>query len=244
MITQIAALALASAGNLPAAPDQPSTGTRVPQPEVPITEPLQQDAASQVRERFATCVYQRRPAQVDALLAASDTNNVDYEAAGIGRRRLNWALAMDYCLGRATSVTDSDLKMILSFPSLRAMMLEHSYRAHNPSGPAWVRSPTVQPVRRFVSTGDDLLRAQASGSFADCVVASVPREADALIRTPVNSKAEQAALRPLIPHLAPCIGNGVQVSLQAAQLRALLADGLWTAWRASTTGPLAPAGGK
>jgi hypothetical protein len=125
----------------------------------------------------------------------------------------------------------------MNFPALRAMMLERSYLAHNPTVPAWLGKAASPPIRRFVSSGPDLPRAQVAAAFADCVVTAAPREADALIRTLPDSEAEKAAIRPLVPHLAPCITEGMQVSLQPAQLRSLVADGLWAAWRASTGQP-------
>lgn len=223
----------------------------VAQTEVPLgsrivrpieTTPLEKDDSIRVRDRFAACVYKNRPERVDALLASSDILNVDYEAVGLSVRRIGSALSMESCLSKATSVTNTDLVLKTNFPSLREMLLEQSYRAHNPTGPDWLGRGASPPERRFVSKDDALVRAQAVAVFADCVVAAAPREADALIRTPVDSPAEKAALSPLVSHLAPCIPEGMEVKLDPARLRALVADGLWASWRSSDRAA-APAAG-
>jgi hypothetical protein len=198
---------------------------------------VEKDDAAAIRQTFATCIYKQRQAAVERLLATSDTLNVDFNAAGIRPRQLSSALDMDKCLGRAESETGDDLTMTVKFASLRAMLIEQSYRNHNPAGANWVRNPAVVPARRFVSEGDDLVNAQGIASFADCVVVRAPREADALIRTPAGTPAETAAVTPLVPHLGPCIPQGVQIVMNAGQLRAVLADGLWAAWRAATSAP-------
>lgn len=240
IVTQLAALAMAAAvGNLPAAQDPPIWHEGQQSVE---GKDVEQAAAAEVRQRFAACVYDRRRKVVDRILATSDTLNVDYEAAGIRRERLSASLGLDKCLDQATSVTDTDLRMSVHFPFLRAMLLEQSYRAHNPAGPAWIRSPAVAPVRRFVSSGDELAKAQAVATFVDCVVGRAPREADALLRTPGSSAAERAAIGRLVPHLGPCIIEGQEVQLNPAQLRAMIADGLWAAWRASASQPASAAG--
>jgi hypothetical protein len=168
---------------------------------------------------------------VDALLDSSDMLAVDYKSAGIDPRRVREALSLSECLGRATWVTDTDLRMTLQFPALRTMLLEESYRAHNPAGPAWVPAAPSPVRRRFVSTDAALDRAQAIATLSDCIVEAAPREADALVRTQIGSAAQTAGMKPLIPHLSSCVPAGLEVTLDPVQLRAIVADGLWTAWR-------------
>jgi hypothetical protein len=210
-------------------------GSRVPRPVE--TRPIEKDTAEIIRQRFLACVYAQKPKQVDTLLAASDMLQANWKAAGIESRRLSTALAMDRCLGRASSVTDSDLVLKMDFPSMRAMLAEQSYRARHPSGPNWIRKPMPVPVRQFMSEGEALSRARSASQFADCVVAAAPREADALVRTLAGTAAERAAVLPLVPYLGPCVLQGMEVSFSPGQLRALLADGLWVASRPTTGEP-------
>lgn len=223
-------LTLGSTG-IAAAQTRVPTGSRIP--ETIVTEELDRSEARRVQEIFAACVYERRPERVEALLAASDMYAVDYKAAGIAPTRISAALAMEPCLSRATEVTDSELLLKLNFPSLRAMLLEQSYRARNKAGPAWLSGTIAAPARRFVAVGEKLGQAQAIAAFADCLVAAAQREADALLRTSVGSAAEKAALKPLLPHLGPCVTAGAEVKLDLTRIRALVADGLWTASRSA-----------
>jgi len=63
--------------------------------------------------------------------------------------------------------------------------------------------------------------------FGDCVVAKEPQAALDLVRSPVGSKEENAAIAALSPSLGGCITAGQNVRLKRDNLRLLLAEPLY-----------------
>jgi hypothetical protein len=194
-----------------------------------------------IRDKFASCIYARRTRQADALLAASDTMTISYDRLGLSAKNIQSELAMGQCLSSATSVTGSSLAMKMGMSTVRAMLLEQAYRRGNTSPPAWLSTIKAEPPRAFVSSGDDLAAARASAAFADCLVSAAPLQSDAMLRTPSGSAEEKAALKALVPFLGPCVPTGQTLKLNLATVRAYVADGLWTAWRAAGAAPRATA---
>ena len=62
--------------------------------------------------------------------------------------------------------------------------------------------------------------------FANCVVATAPDNADALMRTAIRSTGERAEFRRLVPVLGPCLPKGLKMELDVAWLRGVVAEGL------------------
>ena len=62
--------------------------------------------------------------------------------------------------------------------------------------------------------------------FSRCVAATAPMQVDALLRTDVETKAEQAAIRSVVPFLGACMFEGQDLKLDAESLRSMLAYAL------------------
>lgn len=63
--------------------------------------------------------------------------------------------------------------------------------------------------------------------FGDCMAAAEPMKVDALIRTDMESRAENAAIGALQPAMGPCLWNGQTIAFSRESLRAALADALY-----------------
>jgi hypothetical protein len=224
----LAAILLISAASAPAFGHQSTvpTGSNISRPV--DTTPAEKGRALQIRQKFVRCIYQRRRKEVDALLAASDTLAVDLKGAGLSS--LISGLRLETCLSSATNITDTSLILKAKFSGLRSMLLEESYRTHNPTPPAWLAAMPARPLRTFVSKDEALPVAIGSAAFADCLVAAAPVQSDTFIRTASGSAAEKDALKPLIPFLGPCVPQGQTIKFDIPAVRAYVADGLWTAW--------------
>ena len=62
--------------------------------------------------------------------------------------------------------------------------------------------------------------------FSRCVAATAPMQVDALLRSDVESEAEQAGIKGVIPYLGPCMFEGQNLQLDPESLRSMLAFAL------------------
>ena len=195
-------------------------------------ETIEQQKAARVRSSFMECAYKKSPARVDALLAASDSMAWDEKKLGISPRRFNRAFGLEACLGRAGDEVETAPAIMLKmqFESFRSMMAEASYLAHNSLTAAWLDKMPSPVTRPAVAQGEDARLAIGKAMFADCLVAAVPRAADALLRTPAHSTSEKAAVKALVPFLGNCVPVGQTLSFSAENIRGFVADGLWAGW--------------
>ena len=90
-----------------------------------------------------------------------------------------------------------------------------------PLAPAWVGGD--------LSEADRILLFQHE--FANCVVAAAPADAAAMLRTGPRSPEERRVVARISPALGPCLQTGKTFQLDAAILRALLAEALYRSAR-------------
>jgi hypothetical protein len=85
--------------------------------------------------------------------------------------------------------------------------------------------PLPQAWTKGKLTADE--RSEVLGAdLADCVVAAVPADADALLRTDLRSRPEREAFARLVPLIGPCLPKGLKMELDVAWLRAVVAESL------------------
>ena len=190
---------------------------------------------------LARCAYKWAPAGVEKFLDNSDDFAVDNAATGVKPRNLWPAYHIQVCGDRALEEREDKVAYVgIGEREFRAMMLEPSYLALNPSPPAWLSAWPGAPKRKYVSTGQALALSQLSGQFADCIVAGAPRLADNLLRTVKYSLEESKAIRALVPYLGPCIVAGQKAELTPVSIRNFVADGMRTASRSFQRGDMGP----
>lgn len=242
-LTAIAACALAIAPANAQMPKDKSTGSR-------LAKPIDDDQMRRSeKEKFIAdlvrCAYEWGPNSVEKFLDNSDEFAVDNAATGVKPQHLWPAYHIKVCGDRAMETREDEVVYsYIGEREFRAMMLEPSYLAHNPTPPAWLTTWPGAPKRKYVSTGQALALAKMSGEFSDCVVAGAPRLADNLLRTVKYSPEEGTAVRALVPYIGPCIVAGQKAELTPVGIRKLVADGMWTASRAFARNDfVAPAAG-
>ena len=220
-------------------PKDTTTGSRLAKP-IDDTQMRRREQEKFVAD-LARCAYEWAPASVEKFLENSDEFAVDNAATGVKPKNLWPAYHIQACGERALDGReDNNVYAGIGEREFRAMMLEPSYLTHNPAPPAWLTTWPGAPKRKYVSTGQALAYAKLSGEFADCVVTGSPRLADQLLRTAKYSPEEGKAIRALVPHIGPCIVAGQKAELSPVGVRKLVADGMWTAWRAFARGDLVP----
>lgn len=207
------------------------TGSRI------YTQPKKQTdpkVIGRYTKRVATCTYTRLGDEnVSEYLRASDPISTDLNGTGLDWNRLEQA--MEFCMGYHTDEYNSDVRlnrvgMTLTRNRMRALMMEEAYLANNQTPISVSEGASELTSRTYVSTGEELSRAQGLGNYADCVVHRDAAGADALLRTAPASEEEKAAARALAPVLGGCLIDGQTIEFTPASIRALAADGLWARW--------------
>ncbi len=225
-------LAIALSRAVPPAPvllePQMPTGTRLKvDPQT-----LDREQAAITAKGFAQCVYARKSAKVDRFLAASDPVTAEAETMRKAGETIGDALSMEDCLGKQ-GFGVFNISARFGSTTLRALLVEEAYlsRHHNFPG----ATATAATGRQYFGTGLALERAQSLGALADCVVARDAVHADALVRTTPGGQAQRAAATLVAPAFGQCITAGQSIALTPANMRVIVADGLWQRYVAAPT---------
>lgn len=178
------------------------------------------------RKNFGRCIYARIPDRVDKLLENSDPEGIEYYGAGESQDRFWQLIGRDNFCGGLNSAASDHRQLTISNTAFRSMMLEEAYLARFKQAPALAADATEIADRRYMTEGS--APARSLGQFADCLAFRDVAGADALLRTMPGSDEEKAAARAMAPTLGACLVRGQTLSLNAANVRAFAADGLWT----------------
>jgi hypothetical protein len=184
---------------------------------------LDQARARRFMNDFAHCIASRQPRKAAAVLSFAYGSRGEQEAAyDIGKKEYE-------CLGPFSG----NLQMSLDGPSLAAGMAEF-FIAH----PGKIEDVRRRDPQSFVRP-DPLSWADDIG---ECAVAQNPAAVEALIKSEVASKAEDAAMDALAPQVGACVAEGQKLELDRAGLRQLLAVSLYRhiAMPAPAAAPTAP----
>ncbi len=203
--------------------EQLATGTRfLVQAETPG-----RSEARDMQKRVARCTVYRNKKLARAMLANSNTVSVDFDAIDADAQTLLEKLDAASCISRAMKGMTYKMQMRLTYPTLRALMVEEVYLMDN-DGPVQLAAdagPSVDARPGGLATN---ARATAMATLSDCIVYNDIGGSDALLRTTIASEAEQASILALEPALTACgmAGSG-EVVLDPSMLRQVVADGLW-----------------
>ena len=188
------------------------------------------DGARELK-RLAACSYKRAPGYFDAALAAPPASREEH---AILDRSAN--VAVNCMNSLAPSI-------YFNWRQLRGAFAEARYLAANPTPPdfgtgehAMIAIPAKWTERKM---SDDEKLAIVKYDFANCVVATDPVLADALLRTEPASPAEANSAGRIVPLLGPCLLADTKFKLDTPSLRALLAQSLDSStrqWAAASPG--------
>lgn len=183
---------------------------------------------------FGKCVLRSHPEFVAKFVRYSDFRSVDEDAMGMKIEDFLKLPSVENCLTNEMSDESSSIKMTIRRSLMRSKFAEALYLQSHEQSP--VLAPgSIEPVqRKYISTGDELGKAQGMAQFADCIVFADTQGADALLRTDPGSPKELAAARALAPILGKCLVEGQSLALTPTNIRSLAADGLWTRYSNDT----------
>lgn len=209
------------------AADAQRTGSRVDTARGAVRTPARIDAGTPVRvmNTFARCLAgQNRTGALNVI-------NLPYGEAAQGQAAERMIEPFPECLGRGSIEVALDLEYP---PTLLAGgMAEHLITREH-------RRPDLQSIARM--SDDDQLAigmAPRNGTeiLSSCVVRADPEAAYALVATDPTSAGEDEVFERIIPHLGPCVPDGLTVSFGKPALRALLATGLYRMLNAASDLP-------
>lgn len=229
-----------SFGSLAAAQDGPlepesKLGSRVPQE----ADKLEKDVVRVMLRDMARCIENRNPEQSRELLRNSDPTAVAFHSMSFAADELHRELSLTHCLEFVMSNSAIKTQLRFSPSTLRGMLAEAVYLADNESAiEVSEGAPEFLPNRFFAAALIDP-KVQAMGAFADCVVYTAPTDADALLRTRPGTGDERQVIQALVPALSNCIVEGQEMAFEIGNIRAIVADGLWSR---SYYGPKVPGG--
>lgn len=189
------------------------------------TRPVDPERRGDVIRHVGQCMYRVGHSSIERFLTNSDPMSIDYSAIKMSQDNIVRKFGIEDCLTEEIQLTDKAFVLSFSPIQVRAMLMEQDYLALNKGAPT-VRT-TPLPPRIFVTTGNELVRAQVIGDFADCLVAKDPPGADAIVRTNPTTKAEKAAARALAPALGACVVAGQQINFTPTSVRTMAVEGLW-----------------
>tara|TARA_R110001606_G_scaffold179615_3_gene326316 strand:- start:198 stop:929 length:732 start_codon:yes stop_codon:yes gene_type:complete len=192
-------------------------------------EPQRQKAASRFKQNkyrrlgarhdlsfFAQCLVRRKFDLMEDYLSSLDPDI--------------WNEIMSFPDNRTRCASGN---MISNFRTMRGAMAESWYVLKYKDAPApsiLAAVPAIpapdQSVARIMASDEDEKQAVVVDEFAMCVVASAPLDADAYIRTSVNSDDEEEALGEIQPNFGPCAFEGQQLAFNKETLRAAIAFAL------------------
>jgi hypothetical protein len=176
----------------------------------------------------ARCALKSKPAAVARLLENSDPMQVDFKALAVKEDKLFEELGFVKCMQSQMTLAQFQMGVDFKPNALRSLLLEEAYLDARPSAPRLPDAAVEQSSRHFVSEGELLKQAQGLAAFADCITFKDSVGADAVLRTKPRSPEERTAARALAPTLGGCLAEGQQISLTAENIRAVVADGLWS----------------
>lgn len=190
------------------------TGSHIPIPKrARIPEALDASKAESARvalAEFARCTVDRKAADVAKMLTIA-ANRLDDKV---------WTrLADDQCL-------DSGMMKFRSILLRGALFVELEHRRYDfkQRGKQWMLPVVPINDSLTIAPQDPDPTSTALLSFATCVVDHAPDKAEAVLRTPTASTAQNAAFTALNPELGTCLPQGATVKLSKSILEGALAE--------------------
>lgn len=211
------------------------TGSRIPVKSKAIDPVL----AGSVKKGFGLCVLHTMQDASAAIMNRGDPIRVDWQAVGTEPAKFFSHQAVKYCVGDQSNGVQSALGLKLTDSAFRAILMEEAYLQRFSDAPALPEGAQERVDRTYVSVGDDLPSAMGLGQFADCLTFRDTAHSDALLRTGPGTKGELSAAQAMAATLGACLVKGQTLALTPTNIRAIVADGLWTRYVRNSTPALA-----
>ncbi|QFT77995.1 hypothetical protein [Erythrobacter sp. THAF29] len=200
------------------------TGTRF----MLYADPIDQTDMRVLQKRIVRCAAMNAKENARELLLNSDPVTVD--ASGIEHDYQEFMAEFDLprCIGRAMPPSARRMGIRFDNKTLRNLLAEEMYLYENKKGITIPESAPVILENRFYAGGEPYRMAKAPADLADCVVHTAPDKAHALLKANPTTRKESDAANALLPVFDRCADDAGEQQLTLAQMRAVVADGLWS----------------
>ncbi|HSG32893.1 MAG TPA: hypothetical protein VLA37_00040 [Sphingomonadaceae bacterium] len=202
---------------------------------------VQKDRSKEMMGQFSRCLWRRSNTKSLDLLEKTDLGFMSFEQIGQDNDKAARILGISDCLRRVAESQNSGLMMRWTVPGIRQSLLREAYFDKYPERPDWVRPGYVIDERTLPLSGNNP-SILFTLDLADCMVAADPYSVDLYFRTASGSPLESEVLQELIPHIGPCLPQGMQMEIDRDSLRVWLGEGLWHAANHSSPAPPEPVG--
>jgi len=216
-----------------------STGATVDKAEQAKPTPPRMDRAARAdavrtMQRFSACVVGRTsPAKLEAYLRLPPGSSASNRAMD--------KISTDVC---APNRPAGGYELRFQANVMRAALYDSLYRMRYRTGPADIsRVSKLDFVSEFDASEEPLSSASLYfRSIGDCVARAKPALAHDLLMTRQGSKEEDAAIKAIVPSVAPCVPQGSTLRFSAPVLRGDIAEALYKLSVAARSLPQALAG--
>lgn len=205
--------------------DKSAIGSRFKLAEVPV----EHDKMRVFQKRIAKCAAIGNRKNARELLEKSDPERIDYDELSKEYDVFMEEFGIGRCIGRAMPASARMMRINFSGKTMRNLMAEEIYLYDNKKPIEIGEGEPEQLPNRYYTGGGPYMMAKIPAELADCIVHREPGKAHALLKSTPASKKEKAAAEALYPVVSDCLpGEDDEVSFSLAQLRAYVADGLWS----------------
>ena len=209
----------------PSRADDSQVGTRFKLAE----EPIGAIDMRRMQKKMIKCTVSGDRDLARELLQKSDPVSIDHRELSISYNDMLNEMNFDRCMIRAMPRNARRMRIQFGQTAVRNLMAEEIYLHEN-------REPVMIPEgapeylsNRYYSGGRAYINAEVPARLADCIVYREAGLAHAFLKANPTSSGETEAAESLVPVVSECLpGEGSTVSFTLAELRAIVADGLWS----------------
>lgn len=190
-----------------------------------------------MQKRMIRCTVSGDRELARELLRKSDPASIDHGKLSISYGEMMEKMNFDRCMIRAMPRSARMMRIRYKPSVVRNLIAEEIY-LHDNKQPLEIGEDAPEYLaNRYYAGGRAYAMAEVPARLADCIVHRAPAKAHALIDANPTSSGEREAADALSEVVDSCLpGDSGEVSLTLSQLRAYVADGLWSR---SHYGPLA-----
>ena len=182
-----------------------------------------------MQKRMMRCTANENREVAREILQKSDPVTIDHDALSMDYEAMMGKMNFDRCMARSMPRNARMMRIRFQNSVVRNALAEEVYLADNKQPPVIGKDDPEYLANRFYYGGEPYLMAEVPARLADCIVYRAPVAAHEFLGTNPASSGERQAAEALSATVDACLPEGEEpVSLSLAQLRAYIADGLWS----------------
>ena len=162
------------------------------------------------------------------LLQKSDPASIDHRELSVSYNEMMEEMNFGRCIGRAMPRSARMMRVSYKPSVMRNLMAEEIYLYDNKEPLTINEGDPEYLENRYFAGGQSYTMAEVPARLADCIVYNAPVKSHEFIDTNPTTGGEDKAAAALTDTINACLPGEGEVSLTITQLRAYVADGLWS----------------